>query len=225
MIKLLTNFISTDIPPGPKLLKLKHIINFQKGGTLFYVASLMLYYKNFNKTAFTYLALHGTYGLIWLLKDRIFPDAGWERRSTILSSIASFLTVLGPYWVSPYLIIKNRVDISNWRIALCISLHTMGCVTMMASDTQKYFQLKQGVKLIKDGWFKKSRNTNYLGEMMIYLTYAMMGNSKIPYYILAYVWSILFFPNMIAKDNRLIKKEGGEQYISESNLLIPKLNN
>lgn len=225
MIKQLTNFISTDIPPGKKYLKLKHIINFQKGGTLFYVASLMLYYKNFNKTAFTYLALHGTYGLIWLLKDKIFPDAGWERRSTVLSSIASFLTVLGPYWISPYLIIKNKVDINNCRLALCISLHTLGCVTMMASDTQKYFQLKQGVKLIKDGWFKNSRNTNYLGEMMIYLTYAMMGNSKIPYYVLAYIWSILFIPNMLDKDDRIAKKDGGEQYISESNLLIPKFNN
>ena len=35
-------------------------------------------------------------------------------------------------------------------------MHTLGCVTMMASDTQKYFQLKEKIKLIKDGWFKKS---------------------------------------------------------------------
>ena len=223
MIRRLTKFISTDIPPGPKFLKLKHIINFQKGGTSLYVLALMLYYKNFNKTAWTYLALHGTYGLIWLLKDKIFPDRSWERKSTILSSIASFLTVLGPYWVSPYLIIKNGINISNWRIAICISLHTLGCVTMMASDTQKHFELLSGKKLVNDGWFKKSRNTNYLGEMMIYLTYAMMGNSKIPYYILGYIWSILFFPNMYAKDKSILKKEGGKQYITQSNLLIPKL--
>ena len=31
----------------------------------------------------------------------------------------------------------------------------------------------------------------------------MMGNSKIPYYILAYIWSLLFIPNMIDKDNRI----------------------
>ena len=92
---------------------------------------------------------------------------------------------------------------------------------MMASDTQKYFQLKEGKKLINDVWFKKSRNTNYLGEMMIYLSYAMLGNSKIPYYILCYIWNILFFPNMISKDKSILKKEGGEKYIKSSNLLLP----
>lgn len=224
-IKKFTNYISTNIPPGPKLLKLKHIINFQKGGTALYVFSLMYAFNNFNKTAYTYLALHGTYGLIWLLKDKIFPDYGWERKVTLLSGLASFLIVLGPYWVSPYLIIKNKVNISNIRLALCIAIHTVGCVIMMASDTQKYFELKAGKKLINDGWFKNSRNTNYLGEMIIYLSYAMMGNSKIPYFILAYIWSLLFFPNMYMKDKSLINKPGGEKYIKNSNLLIPKFIN
>jgi len=221
LIKKITNYLATEIPPGPKLFKLKHVINFQKGFTLAYVLSLMRYYKNFNKTAYLYLSLHGTYGLIWLLKDKIFPDKSWERKSTIPSSIATFLLVLGPYWVSPYLIIKNKVNISNFRMFLCIMIHTLGCVTMMASDTQKYFQLKEKKKLIKDGWFKKSRNTNYLGEMMIYLSYAMLGNSKIPYFILSYIWSILFIPNMLSKDKSIIKKEGGKEYIKNSNLLIP----
>ena len=142
LLKKLTNYLSTEIPPGPKILKLKHVINLQKGGTFFYVLSLMNYFKNYNKTAYLYLSLHGTYGLIWLIKDRVIPDKGWERKSTILSSIASFLLVLGPYWVSPYLIIKNKVNISNFRSALCIFTHTLGCVVMMASDTQKYFQLE-----------------------------------------------------------------------------------
>ena len=220
-LKTLTNYLSTDIPPGPKILKLKHVINLQKGGTFFYVLSLMNYFKNYNKTAYLYLSLHGTYGLIWLIKDAVIPDKGWERKSTILSSIATFLLVLGPYWVSPYLIIKNKVNISNVRSALCIFTHTLGCVIMMASDTQKYFQLENGKKLINDGWFKKSRNINYLSEMMIYSSYAMLGNSKIPYYILFYIWSVLFIPNMLSKDQRIMKKVGGKEYIKKSSLLFP----
>lgn len=50
---------------------------------------------------------------------------------------------------------------------------------MMASDSQKYFTLKYKKGLINDGWFKIIRNTNYLGEMMIYLTYAMISISYI----------------------------------------------
>ena len=220
-IKKLTNYLSTDIPPGPKFLKLKHVINLQKGGTFLYVLALMNYFKNYNKTAYLYLSLHGTYGLIWLLKDRVIPDIGWERKTTILSSIVSFLLVLGPYWVSPYLIIKNKINASNLRSSLCIFIHTLGCVIMMSSDTQKYFQLESGKKLINDGWFKKSRNINYLAEMMIYSSYAMLGKSKIPYYILFYIWSILFIPNMLSKDQSILRKEGGKEYIKMSNLLLP----
>jgi len=220
-LKKLTNYLSTEIPPGPKILKLKHVINFQKGGTFFYVLSLMYHFKNFNKTAYLYLSLHGTYGLIWLLKDLVIPDKGWERKSTILSSIASFLLVLGPYWVSPYLIIKNKINISNFRTAICIFIHTLGCVIMMSSDTQKYYQLENGKKLINDGWFKRSRNINYLSEMMIYLSYAMLGNSKIPYYILGYIWTVLFIPNMLSKDKSILNKKGGKEYIKNSNLLFP----
>ena len=109
----------------------------------------------------------------------------------------------------------------NFKTFLCIALHTIGCVTMMASDTQKHFVLKEKKKLIIDGWFSKSRNINYLGEMMIYFSYALLGNSKIPYFILFYIWSILFYPNMKMKDVRALKKIGGKEYIKNSNLLIP----
>ena len=141
LVYKLNNFISTGLP-GKRIMRLKDIINFQKGGTLFYVLFLMFYYNNFNKTAYSYLSLHGTYGMIWLIKDRIFPDKSWERRISVLSAIMCFALVLGPYWVSPYLIIKNKVDVSNLNIFLCTMLHTLGCVVMMCSDTQKYFELK-----------------------------------------------------------------------------------
>ena len=58
---------------------------------------------------------------------------------------------------------------------------------MMASDSQKYFTLKYKKGLINDGWFKIIRNNNYLGEMMIYLTYAMISKSYISYFILIYI--------------------------------------
>lgn len=215
------NYISTNIPPGPKLIKIKKIINLQKGGTFLYVLGLMIYFNNYNKAAYTYLSLHGTYGMLWLLKDRIFPDRSWERKITIPSSIMSILLVLGPYWVSPFLIIKNKVKLSNFKMFITISLHTFGCVTMMASDTQKYFVLKERKKLINDGWFSKSRNINYLGEMMVYLSYALIGTSKIPYFILLYIWSILFYPNMKMKDKSILNKENGKKYIEHTNLLIP----
>ncbi|HEY9769471.1 MAG TPA: hypothetical protein V6C71_13410 [Coleofasciculaceae cyanobacterium] len=50
-------------------MKVKHIINLHKGTTFIFVLGLMLAYQNFTLGPWVYLALHGTYGFLWLLKD------------------------------------------------------------------------------------------------------------------------------------------------------------
>mmetsp|Transcript_34072 Transcript_34072/g.55544 ORF Transcript_34072/g.55544 Transcript_34072/m.55544 type:complete len:284 (-) Transcript_34072:134-985(-) len=221
-INWLVNYLSTSVPPGGKIMKMKHVINFQKGSTFFFVALLMVYFSNYNETAYIYLALHGIYGFMWLLKERIFPDKNWERDITAVSAVLCFATVLAPYWAAPYLIIRDRIGASYPRLAFCVMLHTTGVVMMMAADTQKFFELRAGKKLINDGWFRFSRNLNYLGEMMIYATYAVLGTSMIPYFILSYVWLLIFVPNMLVKDLSIAVKPGGAAYIRNSSLLVPR---
>jgi hypothetical protein len=82
---------------GPRVIKLAWVVNLQKGGTLPFVLALMFAYQNFSAAAWVYLALHGSYGLIWLLKDAVCPDPQWEKRVTIGSALAAFALVLGPY--------------------------------------------------------------------------------------------------------------------------------
>ncbi|MEO5583717.1 MAG: DUF1295 domain-containing protein [Saprospiraceae bacterium] len=48
-------------------------------------------------------------------------------------------------------------------------------VLMMTSEAQKYYTLKYHLDLINEGLFTKTRNPNYLGEMMIYAPYALMA--------------------------------------------------
>ena len=72
----LRTYLSEDAFGGPKVLKLSWVINAQKGGTLPFVLALMALTDTWTATAWTYLALHGSYGLIWLLKDRVMPDRG-----------------------------------------------------------------------------------------------------------------------------------------------------
>ena len=55
-------------------MKLNQIINLHKGLTPFVVLGLMAFYKNFSTPAWIYLSLHGTYGILWLLKEKLFPD-------------------------------------------------------------------------------------------------------------------------------------------------------
>jgi protein-S-isoprenylcysteine O-methyltransferase Ste14 len=219
----LNHYLSTSVPPGPQLIKLKYVINFQKGGTLLFVWILMNYFQNFSTCAYLYLSLHGTYSLVWLLKDQVMPDKNWESKATLISAVISFSTVLLPYWMIAYLTIKNKYTITNLRLFLSTSIHTLGCVLMMSSDSQKYFTLLNQSGLISSGWFKKIRNTNYLGEMMIYGSYAGVSQSWISWIILGSIWTFLFIPNIINKDIRNFKKEGGSEYFRTSWRLIPFL--
>jgi hypothetical protein len=55
-------------------MKIKHAINAHKGTTFLVMLGLMVAYQNFTFGPWVYLTLHGTYGGLWLLKDRIYPD-------------------------------------------------------------------------------------------------------------------------------------------------------
>jgi hypothetical protein len=67
----------------------------------------MIYYNNFSIVPLVYTALHGSYGILWLIKDFTFPDSNWEKKQTIVSWIAGIL-LLGPgYWGFPYLLISG----------------------------------------------------------------------------------------------------------------------
>jgi len=52
--------------------------------------------------------MHGTYGLVWIIKDLAFPDRSWQARITIAGGINAFVSVLGWYWVFGWLLISSR---------------------------------------------------------------------------------------------------------------------
>ena len=174
-----TAFMTERFLGGPQVLKFSWVINFQKTGTFFYILLLMNYYQNFSVAACVYLALHGMYGFCWMLKHFAFPDRSWEKKVTIGGGLMAFVLVLGLYWVFPYLLISGILGPDQKMASLtiltaAISLHTLGVVIMMTADCQKYFTLKYHQGLIREGLFKYIRHPNYLGEIMLYASYAMI---------------------------------------------------
>jgi protein-S-isoprenylcysteine O-methyltransferase Ste14 len=217
--------LSQDLLGGPRVLKFAWVINLQKGTTLVFIAALMLAYGNFSTAAWVYLALHGTYGLCWLLKHVAFPDPSWERRITFGGAFMSVATVLGPYWLFPWLLISGvlgpRPEPGLALLAFCIGLHTLGVAIMLSADCQKYFTLRVRRGLIDDGMFRYTRNPNYLGEIMIYGSYALIVGHWIPWAILAWVWIGFFLPNMLNKDASLSRYPGWAAYKARTGLLLP----
>ena len=223
----LVSYLMADAVGGPKVIKLAWVINLQKGATGLFVLGLMAAYDNFGVDAWVYCALHGSYGLIWLMKHLAFRDASWEVKVTIPSAIIAWGAVLAPYWIAPVLVVTDvlgeRPPAPPWMLGLSIFLYAMGVSIMVAADAQKHFVLKHKRGLIDDGMFARVRNPNYLGEMLLYASFALLARHFVPWVVLGFVWSVLFMKNMLMKDVSLSRHPGWAAYKKRSGLLTPWL--
>ena len=77
--------------------------------------------------------------------------------------------------------------------------------------------------LITNGFFKYTRNPNFLGEILIYLTFAIITKNNKAFKVLAVDWSILFPAFIFMKEMSLSKKKGWLKYKAMSNLLLPRM--
>ena len=168
MIANLVDPLNSPLAFGPKLIKFNWIINAQKTGTIFLMFSLMVYYNNFSTGAWLYLSLHGTYGLLWFLKDMVFPDKSFQAKLTIVPALLVSLFLLS-YWLMGFEIMCGLGDQnpSGKKIFGCFFLFSLGNILMMCADLQKYIVLKYKKGLIDDYFMKNNRNTNYFGEIIV----------------------------------------------------------
>jgi len=202
------------------------VINFQKAGTFVFLLVLIAYYDNMSTNAWIYTAMQGSYGLVWILKDMAFPDTGWQRRITIGGGVNAFLGVLGWYWVFGWLLVSG-VSQPGYPLpdfawyCLCISLCILGCAIMIAADAQKYFTLRVRRDLITDGMHRYVRHPNYLGEIMVYGSFALMVWHWLPALVLTWVWLGVFAVNMIIKEASMSRYPGWAAYRARSWWLIP----
>jgi protein-S-isoprenylcysteine O-methyltransferase Ste14 len=202
-------------------MKLKHIVNLHKGTTAIVVAGMMFYYDNFTIGPWLYLGLHGTYGILWLMKDQIFPDKQWEKEVSIGYALFAFCALL-LYWLAPWILITSGAVPSGPVIAGSVFLVVTGTMVHFASDAQKYFVLKIKSGLITDGFFSRSRNTNYLGELLIYSGFALASCHWMGWIGITAFFLIEFIPNMIRKDKSLSRYAEFAEYKKRSGFFLPK---
>jgi len=203
-------------------MKIKHFINLHKATTFIFVLGLMLVYQNFTLGPWVYLSLHGTYGILWLLKDAIYPDRQWEQEMQLPMGMVMFC-ILGLYWVAPFILISSHFEPPLPLVAAAIITNIFGIFLHYSSDAQKYYTLKYKSGLITEGFFARCRNTNYLGEILIYLAFAMLAMHWLPFLILGGFAAGIFVPNMRKKDSSLSRYPEFEAYKARSGLLFPKL--
>ena len=94
---------------------------------------------------------------------------------------------------------------------------------LIAADAQKYFTLRVQRGLIVDGMFRHIRHPNYTGEMMIYMSFALMIWQWLPFVILAWVWLCFFAPNMAIKEASMSRYPEWAAYRARTWWLVPGL--
>ncbi len=206
-------------------MKQKHYIDSHKGATLFYILFLLYLFKDNldinNINIYIYLALHGTYGILWVLKSKIFPDRQWESYCSIWYGLLIWVG-LSLYWIAPYIIITKNIHPPFWYISFCIIIYILGIFLHFTSDMQKFIQLHYNPNnLITNGMFFKIRNTNYLGEFLIYLGFSLLAMHWLPIVSLLLFIIIIWIPNMIKKDKSLSRYENFKDYKKTTSSFLP----
>lgn len=208
---------------GKKIIPLNWAVNTHKGLTFFVVAALMYGYQHFTVPAWVYLGLHGSYGINWIIKHMAFRDRRWDEQVTVGGAIFAWL-FLATYWMGPWLLISGRSlwTIPAWVLSLAIILYGVGLVLMIGADSQKHFTLKYRPGLITTGLYARIRHPNYLGEMMVYGSFALVTGHWIPWLVLLVWWTLFFIPNMLMIERSISRHPGWAEYKKRTGFLWPK---
>jgi steroid 5-alpha reductase family enzyme len=203
-------------------MKLSLAINAHKGSTFAVVLMLMWYFNNYTLGPWIYLALHGSYGLLWIFKDRTYPDKQWEKTVSIHYGALVFVS-LALYWIPAYLVASFTELPPPWVLSLAVAMNAVGLVLHFGSDAQKHYTLLYREGLITEGFFARSRNTNYLGEAMIYLSFAIVSYNPLGFTGIAAFLAGVFIPNMIRKDKSLSRYPEFSAYKKRAGFFFPSL--
>jgi steroid 5-alpha reductase family enzyme len=205
-------------------MKQKFFIDSHKGVTFIAILLLMARFHQWqNPTAWVYLALHGTYGWLWVLKSRIFPDRQWENDKGLWYGLYIWAG-LSLYWIAPFLITSRSIQAPPWLLGLAICLYTLGVFLHFAADMQKYIELKYNPDhLITDGLLRQTRNLNYFGELLIYLGFGLLAMHWLPILVILLFFILVWAPNMLKKDKSLSRYPEFLEYKRKSKLFIPFL--
>ena len=92
---------------------------------------------------------------------------------------------------------------------------------MIAADAQKFYTLRVKRGLITDGMHRYVRHPNYLGEMLIYGSFALLVWHWYPVLVLSWVWLGLFAVNMRLKEASMSRYPEWAAYKKRSWWLLP----
>lgn len=206
------------------MVRIRDAIDSHKLLTLPLIFYFIYYFNQWdNMIAWIYVSIHGTYGYMWVLKSTYFPDKRWEKEIPLTEFLGIFGTV-GLFWIAPFLICYNSVQLPPYLVGIALMIYTFGVFLHFVGDMQKHCHLKlKPGHLVTDGVWTRTRNPNYLGEMLIYIGFAILANHWIPWIINALFMFGMWVPNMNLKDKSLERYPEFAKWKAQSNQFFPTI--
>ena len=128
------------------------------------------------------------------------------------------------YWSAPWIIVSQDVRAPAWHLGLAVLAWGLGVFLHFASDMQKHMHLRHAAgTLLTEGLWSRCRNPNYLGELLIYASFASLALHWLPLAWLAAFVLGVWAPNMLRKDRSLSRYPEFAAWKERSWLFIPPL--
>jgi protein-S-isoprenylcysteine O-methyltransferase Ste14 len=203
---------------------LNSFIGFAKLATTVFIGALMYIYQAFTVISFIYLAMYFSYAICWLLKSIVFPNKNFVKTMNLQDIVLAVPIMFGVYWLIPYLAITN-VEPSGLEIVfLSLVLFIVGLVIMMVADAQTYFMLAtRPNELVTTGMNEYIRHPNYLGEALLYCSFAILSRRLLSFVLLAMVFAFIFIPLNLAKEESLSRYIEFEHWKKRTGMYLPNV--
>eukprot|EP01084_Bolivina_argentea_P090221 162611_1 len=210
--------------------QLRYGINIHKILCLPVIYYLMSKFESHNDRNYLYLSLHGTYGILWCLKDYLFGDKTYQKSEhNLLYTIYSFVGLEIFYGLIPPIVsclnLGKRKQISPKLMFLSVFVWGMGVFFHFGSDCQKYYQLKYNKKkeLITNGFFKLCRHPNYVGEILIYSSFVLVSGHWISCLSISTIILPYVIDGYLKKEKSLSRYQNWKQYKLNTFAFIPNI--
>ena len=133
-----------------------------------------------------YLSLHISYCLWWLLEQWLFPERTrqlFSERVGLLGFVFALLFIGVLYSLPGLLAFLNPLPVSQVTVAVALGLFSFGSLINATADAQKTTAKAMGAGLVSDGIWRGVRHVNYLGDLLRYLSFAVVAGNGWAYVV------------------------------------------
>ncbi len=171
-----------------------------------------------------YLCLHISYCLWWLLEQWFYPPRARQIFQDPVNTGTLIFTLLitGAFYSLPgYLAFANPEPISLTTVAIALPTYIFGTLINASADIQKLTAKHLGEKLVKDNIWRFSRNINYFGDLLRYLSFSIVSGSLWSYSLPGLI--ILTYLYLMSKKEKSMSEKYADfsEYKQSSAYFIP----